>query len=58
MMMEKITLAQFKNKKVKITLSNNYIYRGIVISVGDEYIVLDNQRFISIPAIIAVEEET
>lgn len=56
-MMEKITLEQFKNKKVKITLSNNYIYRGVVVSLGEEYIVLDENRYIVISAIVAVEEE-
>ena len=56
-MMEKITLEQFKNKKVKITLSNNYIYRGVVVSIGEEYIVLDENRYIVISAIVAVEEE-
>ena len=56
-MMEKITLEQFKNKKVKITLSNNYIYRGVVVSFGEEYIVLDENRYIVISAIVAVEEE-
>lgn len=55
--MDKVNLEQFKSKRVKITLSNNYIYRGYVVSIGEEYLVLDENRFISIPAILAIEEE-
>jgi hypothetical protein len=51
---------EWKNKKVKVSLSNGRYYKGLVLSEGEDYIrirdINDNIVFIKFSAVDVIEE--
>ena len=49
------------NKRVKVSLSNGFYYKGLVLSEGDSYIrirdITGKMVFINLGAVISIEEE-
>lgn len=50
-------LERFIGKKLKIVLTNGFIYHGKIVNIDGIYLVLSDNTFIVSDSIVAVEEE-
>jgi len=59
-MIKEIDFEKLKAKKIKITLSNGFVYHGTLMSYGKDFLTISHNAgitYVSIPQICSLEEE-